>query len=69
MKLMRLNAWRRERFAAPLPPMRTCQDWAASGAIPAIKRGNTWFVDIEREAKQTGFEQLDDILNVTPKAS
>jgi|AntDeeMinimDraft_6_1070357.scaffolds.fasta_scaffold09474_2 hypothetical protein len=69
MKLMKLDAWRRARFAEPLPPMRTCQDWAATGAIPAVKRGKTWFVDIEREARQSGLDQLDEILNGTKKAS
>lgn len=69
MRLMRLDAWRKERFVDPLPPLRTCQDWAAQGEIPAVKRGGTWWVDIEREAKQTGVDQLDEILNGTAKAS
>lgn len=69
MKLKRLDAWRQERFSDPLPPMRTCQDWAATGQIPAVKRGNVWYVDIEREAKQTGMDQLDEILHGTQKAS
>ena len=69
MKLKRLDAWRQERFTDPLPPMRTCQDWAANGQIPAVKRGNTWYVDIDREVKQTGMDQLDEILHGTKKAS
>ena len=69
MKLMKLDAWRRERFTEPRPPLRTCQDWAATGQIPAVKRGHTWYVDIDREAKQTGNDQLDEILHGTKKAS
>ena len=69
MRLMRLDYWREKRFTTPLPPLRTCQHWAASGAIPAVKRGKTWYVDIERESTQTGIDQLDEILNGTKKAS
>lgn len=69
MRLMKLDYWRRERFVEPLPPLRTCQHWAANGAIPAVKRGSTWYVDIEQEDKQTGNDLLDEILNGTKKAS
>lgn len=69
MKLLSLSAWREHRFLPPRPPMRTVQDWAATGRIPAVKKGGSWFVDIEREEAETGIDQLDEILNGTKKAS
>ncbi|MFO7787923.1 MAG: DNA-binding protein [Halospina sp.] len=69
MKLMALHAWREYRFIPPRPPMRTVQDWAATGRIPAVKRGGSWFVDIERGGTETGIEELDDILYGSKKTA
>ncbi|MCL1485179.1 DNA-binding protein (plasmid) [Marinobacter sp. M3C] len=68
-KLMELAEWRTRRFAGNPPPLRTCQHWAAMGEIPAVKRGKKWFVDLDKEAQQTGNSLVDDILNGTAKAS
>lgn len=68
-KLMELSEWRIKRFAGTLPPLRTCQHWAAMGEIPAVKRGKKWFVDLEAEAKHTGNPIVDEILNGTAKTA
>jgi hypothetical protein len=61
-KLKELKAWRDERFAEPKPPMRTVQRWAMRGDIPAVKRGKTWFVDLYKEALQSGNPLIDQFL-------
>ena len=58
-QLLQLEAWRKKRFAEPLPSIRSCQQWAANGDIPAVKRGRSWFVDLEKEKRLTGNPLID----------
>lgn len=62
-KLMDLSEWREKRFTGDKKPsLRTCQNWAANGDIPAIKIGRLWFVDIDQQARQTGNPLIDQFL-------
>jgi len=62
-QLLELRAWIDKRFADPKPKLRTCQSWAQNGVIPAVKRGQLWFVDVDKEAKLTGSPLIDQFVN------
>ena len=61
-KLIELKAWRDLRFVDPKPSLRTIQDWAKRGDIPAVKKGKNWFVDLYKGACQTANPLLDQFL-------
>jgi hypothetical protein len=61
-KLLELKAWREKRFYEPKPSLRTCQNWAANGDIPAVKRGSLWYIDIDLEYKLTGNPLIDQVV-------
>lgn len=61
-KLIDLATWRELRFLDPKPSLRSCQNWAQNGDIPAIKRGRKWFVDLDREIATTGNLLVDQFI-------
>ena len=65
MKLLALEKWRMTRFAEPRPSKKTVNNWCNRGDIPAQRRGNLWFIDIDEEEKMTGNELVDSILKAS----
>lgn len=65
MALKELSAWIEERFEEPRPSTRTAQHWCVSGAVPAKKIGGRWFIDTEREKRETGNDLVDQVLRAS----
>ena len=62
MALLELSTRRSTRFEKPRPSKRTAQHWCVSGAVPAKKIGNKWFVDTDAEQLETGNDLVDQVL-------
>ena len=62
-KLMPISEWRKFRFTHP-PSLSTIKRWCEQGQLPSKKIGGTWYIDYQKELKQTGDESVDSILGV-----
>ena len=62
-KLMPIKEWRTSRFTHP-PSLTTIKRWCEQSHLPAKKIGGMWFIEYEKELKQTGDESVDSILGV-----
>lgn len=60
-KLMPLMDYAKARFTTP-PSRNTLYKWCEAGDLPAKKIGGQWFVDVAQEAKDTGNDLANLVL-------
>lgn len=62
-RLMRAEEWARRRFTPESRPNRkTLHRWLAEGIVPGKQVGRNWYVDVDAEARATGDELVDAVL-------
>jgi hypothetical protein len=63
-QLMTLKQYRAVRFArGSEPSMATLKRWVNAGTLPAKMIGGRWYVEVNREAANSGNALVDKVLN------
>lgn len=70
MRLVPIDKYIKHRFPMGGPHPVTVRRWCQNGDQPgAVKRGNTWFIDLDVEENHTGNSLVDAALAARRQAS